>query len=262
MNGRVKHKGEIQSVARALEILQALGAARRDLSVTELAREMGVHKSTVSRLLSTLEAYRFVEQDRETGRFHLGYRISELSAARFSRRDVRSMVRPFLEKLMERSGEVVHLGILDGGKAVYIDKVEGPHGLTLTSYIGRSVYAHCTALGKVLLAYMDPGRVREIIQRVGLPAFTENTITDEAELFQCLEQVRVRGYAIDDEEHERGVCCVAAPVCDAGGAVIAAISLSAPTVRISKKRLPEMIAMVKEAAEEASRALGFVPIPA
>ncbi|MGQ9616703.1 MAG: IclR family transcriptional regulator [Spirochaetota bacterium] len=171
--------------------------------------------------------------------------------------DIIMEASPILADLMHRSGETVHLAILDKGQVLYLDKREGPQAVGIISRVGQRLPAHCTGLGKVLLAYADQGVLEDVINTVGLPRFTKNTITDYALLREELQKVRSRGYAIDNEEIEEGLCCVSAPVRDYTGKVIAAISISLPAFRFSNDKREEHKNNVIESAEKISRLLGY-----
>ncbi len=248
----------VGSVVRALCILDRLGTAGRDLGVTELARQLDLNKSTTFRLLATLVSLGYVTQDRETGKYRLGLHLVELGALALDRIDLRTEARPFLADLADRTGETVHLAILDRNQVVYIEKFESKQTLTMKSRVGAHAPAHCTGVGKALLAFLEHDELKRVVSEESLYRFTANTIADPQALLEHLERVRQLGYAIDDEEHELGIRCVAAPVRNHSGKVAAAISVSGPGLRLTRERIEEMIPLVVETSAKISRALGDV----
>ena len=244
--------GEIQSLARGLQLLDLLATADKgEAGVTELAERLSVDKSSVFRLLQTLVKYGYVEQDAETRRYRLGPQVVTLSRSILTRMPLRDQAKPFLRQLMERTGECAHLAIPARGQALYIDQVESPATLSVNTGVGTLAPLHCTALGKVLLAYGAEPIPRE------LRPYTQRTITDPAELRAHLEQTRRWGYAIDDEEFAAGVRCVAVPVWDFRGRVVGAIGISGPSGRVSLERLPDLAAIVSEIGQALSDRLSF-----
>lgn len=248
----------VRAVARAVDLLTALAASESILSIAELAERLGLHKSTVHRLLVTLERGGLVEQDATTGRYRLGLKLFELGSIVGRRLEIRHEAMPYLRKLSEETGQTVHLVLPAGYDAIYVEKVENPRSIVTYSQIGRKLPLHATAAGKVLLAAL-PGAEQEQILKRGLPAFTPHTITDPVVLREHLSRVSKQGYALDNEELEIGLRCVAAPVCRSDGKVIASVSLSGLTVTVTPERLPELISAVKETAAAISRRLGYSP---
>ncbi|MBO8127516.1 MAG: IclR family transcriptional regulator [Firmicutes bacterium] len=246
----------VTSVSRALDILDLLGSSSKELGVTEISKAMGLPKTTVYRLLTTLMAHQYVNQDVDTGKYRLGLHLAKLGRQVLDHIDLRQAVRPFLKKLATLTGETVHLGILDNNQMIYIDKVESDQMLTMKSRIGASAPVHCTAVGKVLLAYASE-KIIETILAQPLTGFTSTTITDPEALRRHLATIRERGYAIDDEEHEIGIRCIGVPVRNHARKVIAAISVAGPAVRITRERLEEIKPLVIEIGHEISHALGY-----
>ncbi len=247
----------ISSVARALDILDCLASRPGEMGVTEISRQLRVHKSTVSRMLATLETRGYVSQNGGSGKYCLGMRIVELASHKLEQLDLRAQARPFLEELARATGETAHLAVLDQGKVVYIDKVDTPQTLMMRSRIGYRVFAHCTALGKAILAMLPEAAVDQLIRERGLPRFTPNTIVDALALKEHLRNVRAQGFAVDDEEHEEGIRCAAAPVMNHVGNVVGALSVSGPTLRITRQHLETIGGLVKEAAVRLSSSLGY-----
>lgn len=258
--GAAQRRGRAQavnSVARALDILDCLATHRGEVGVTEISHELGVHKSTVSRMLATMESRGYVSRNGANGKYCLGMRLVELASYRLEQIDLRSQARPFLEELVRATGETAHLAVFDQGKVVYVDKVDTPQTLMMRSKIGYRVFAHCTALGKAILAALPDETVERVIKEKGLPRFTPNTIVDPLALKEHLRRVRVQGYAIDDEEHEEGIRCAAAAILDHAGRVVGALSVSGPTLRVSRQDVETIGNLVKDSAMRLSASLGY-----
>lgn len=255
---RLKRRGQrVNSVARALDILDCLATHRGEVGVTEISHELGVHKSTVSRMLATMESRGYVSRNGASGKYCLGMRLVELASYRLEQIDLRTQARPFLEELVRATGETAHLAVFDQGKVVYVDKVDTPQTLMMRSKIGYRVFAHCTALGKAILAALPDELVEQVINEKGLPRFTPNTIVDPLALKEHLRRVRVQGYAIDDEEHEEGIRCAAAAILDHAGRVVGALSVSGPTLRISRQEVETIGNLVRDNARRLSVSLGY-----
>jgi DNA-binding IclR family transcriptional regulator len=229
---------EIQSLARGLKILDILSQAQTGVSITELAETLGVDKGSASRLVATLAGYGYAEKDEETRRYHLGARVVSLSRSVLARLPLREAAKPFLRQLMGVSGECAHLAIAAQGRVLCIDQVESPATLRVNVEVGQLTPLHCTALGKVLLAFGD----------IELPAiletYTPNTLSNPILLRKNLEQVRTQGYAVDDEEFDRGVRCIAVPVTDFRGKLAGSIGISGPATRVTRERQPELAALL------------------
>ena len=225
---------EIQSLARGLKILDLLGQSSDGISITELAETLNVDKGSASRLVSTLAHYGYAEKDEVTRRFHLGSQVVSLSRSVLTRMPLREAAKPYLRQLMERTGECAHLAIAAQGKTLYIDQVESPATLRVNAQVGTMNPLHCTALGKALLAFGD------LDLPADLESFTPHTITNVETLRRHLDEVRRLGYAVDDEEFDPGVRCIAVPVFDFRGKAVGSIGISGPSSRISSEQLPGM----------------------
>ncbi len=248
--------GPVQSVDRAVAILEIL-ARDGEAGVTEVARELGVHKSTASRLLAALDRRELVTQDAARGKFRLGVGIVRLAGAASQKLDVVQEGRPVCRVLAQEVGETVNLAILSGRDALYLDQVAGPAALSPHNWAGRRIPLHATSDGKVLLAYLSEAELRECLAPP-LARFTDRTITAVAEFGDLLAEVRRRGFATAVEELEAGLTAVAAPVRNAEGNVIASISASGPSFRIPAERIPVLAGAVGRAAAEVSRRLGWL----
>ena len=252
----VSPRYRIQAIERAVSILNAFSMDDPELGVTELADRLGLHKSTVHRFMVNLDAAGLVERNARTGRYRLGLHVFELGALVMQQMNLWDEALPFLEGLVHDTGETGHLAVLDGGEAIYIERVEARRALRVPSAIGRGYPAHATNLGKVLLADLSRERVEAIIAERGLAAYTPQTITDPAELEADLELIRRRGYAVDNEEYDDGLRCIGAPVRDHSGHVVAALGIGGPVTRITPERVEELGGLVMTAARGLSRRLG------
>lgn len=244
----------VQSVQRALNILKCFSIENPELGITEIANRLALHKSTVHRIIATLETEGFLRQ-LNNGRYALSWRLFELGTAVFQWWGSRQMVLETLERIVERTGETAHLAVLDGNKVLYIEKVESPHHLRMPSAVGKRLSPHCTALGKVLLAGLDEAKMLSLIYGAPLERLTPNTITDPDLLRQELLKVRSLGYAIDNEEIEVGLTCIAAPVVNPEGTTCGAISISGPSSRVNS-HLADHVASICEEVSSLSKRLG------
>jgi DNA-binding IclR family transcriptional regulator len=198
----------IQSVARALTILDALAEARGELALHEIAARLGLPKSTCHGLISTLKDFGYIEQSSFTAKYRLGLRLFELGGIVAAGWDVRSIAAPYIQRLLEEMRETVHLVVLDKHEVLYIDKRETSESLRIASQVGMRLPAHCTGVGKLLMAYLSPDDKKEIIRIKGLPRYTRNTLTDTAALDAELARIREQGYAVDNEEIMDSLTCV------------------------------------------------------
>ncbi len=245
----------VQSVDRALEVLEIL-ARRGEAGVTEIAAELGVHKSTASRLVAVLEGRGLVEQLADRGKYRLGFGIVRLAGATVAQLDLAQEGRRACEELAADAGETVNVAILDGGRAVDVTQVRGGATISTHNWVGRGTPLHATSSGKVLLAYASVP-VRKEVLAGPLERYTEGTVTDPDVLERELSEIELRGWAVSVEELEIGLNAVAAPVRDPDGQVIAAVSVSGPSFRLSPEHLEELGPRVVAAADELSRRLGF-----
>jgi DNA-binding IclR family transcriptional regulator len=246
----------IRVLERALRVLSHFSHARPELRLSDFA-PLGLHKSTLYRLLEVMRAQRLVELDHATGQYRLGLRLFELGMLAVGRQELQRSAQRSLDLLVERTGETAHLGVLDGLDVVSIGRAESPHALRMPGALGRRSPAHGSAIGKVLLAHLPDTAQKALLARASFPAVTRRTLVRPELLLRELRAVRQRGYAIDDEEIYPGVRCVGAPVRDHAGDVVAAVSASGPTTRLPREHFPRIAAEVLKAAGEISRRLGF-----
>lgn len=239
--------GTVQSLDRALDLIEALARAERALGVGELAEDTRLPQGTVHRLLQTLHARGYVRRT-DARKYSLGTGTLRLGDA--AQRALVRAARPYLAELVRLSGETANLAILEGDDVVYVDQVASPHTLRMFAEVGRRVPPHSTAVGKVLLAALSRDRVVPLLQRTGLPARTSSTITDADAFLAELDLVRERGWAADEEEQERGVRCVAVPV-GREGRVVAAMSVSGPADRFTAVSSDRLIEAMRRAGRDA-----------
>jgi DNA-binding IclR family transcriptional regulator len=251
-----KKSSIIQSVDRALMIVEALHSAKKELGVTEISEMLGLHKSTTFGLICTLENRGFLSQNKEIGKYKLGLRFMEIGNAIHENLDLRQIVKPYLKELSEKFQETVHFAIEENNKVVYIDKIESPRALVIKSSIGKRNPMHCTGVGKCLLAFMNDERRQEVFEEE-LEKFTENTITDKEKLEEEIIKIRKNGYSIDNEEIEIGLKCIAAPVLNHKNELIGGISISAPSTRMTDERIKELMIPLKNATLNISKDLGY-----
>jgi DNA-binding IclR family transcriptional regulator len=258
-----KPKGDysIQAVVNAMQLL-ATFRDEEEQGVTALAKRLALHKNNVFRLLATLEQLGYIEQCAESDRYRLGVRCLELGQSFGRSRNLLRRARPVLDELVATCGESAHLGVLRELQVVHIEGRQSERLVLTGNRVGRSLPAHCTALGKVLLA-CSPLSIREAFDRKvvaggNLPKLTPATIGDPAKFFEHLRGVASRGWALDLEECEPGLCCAAAPIFDGEGRLVAAISVSGPSLRLSEEQLLDaVVPLVVARGEQLSRELGF-----
>lgn len=247
----------IQSVDRAIHVLEVL--AQRGLAgVTEVAGELGVHKSTASRLIQALEARELVEQDVTRGKYRLGLGILRLAGATTARLDVVQEARPTARSLALDTGETVNIAVLSDRAALYLDQVAGSTAVPSHNWVGQRIPLHATSNGKVLLSGLTDPQVRKELGR-SLPSYTPHTVTSPTDLLAELDRVRTDGCSIVRDELEIGLTAVAAPLCNVHGDVVASLSISGPTFRFTDDVLDDLCRKVMTAAEAISVRLGWHP---
>ena len=247
----------IHVIDRAAQILDCFGFDHQELSVSEIGAKTGLHRSTAHRILMALEYNDLIKQNPSTGEYHLGIKLFKLGHQAVSQLNLREICRPFLSRLMNDTKETIHLAVLDDDQVLYLDKVEGPHALRMPSRVGRYIPTYCTSLGKAMLSCLDDQEVKSILRRQTLKPHTENTVKNINQLLADLGSVRKRGYAVDNEEIEIGLRCVGAPLRDYTGGMVGAISVAAPSARLSEKNTPVIGRMVIAIAAGISEKLGF-----
>ena len=248
---------EIKSIRKALNLLTAFDDVNSAYTLNELCQKSELHKSSLHRILITFERGGILHKDPRTKKYSLGYKLFELGNLVAPAQDLKHQSESLLFELMEKTQENVNLVVLNGKEALYINRAQGPHKLQLIEEVGNRLPLHCTAVGKVLLAYMDERERQKAITKTKLTKLAKNTITDPKMLTQQLENIRQKGFAIDDEEYEEGCRCIAAPIKDSTGKVIAALAISGATIRISYDRIPSLAETVVEIALKVSNKFGY-----
>lgn len=244
------------AIMTALSALEFL-AASRELGVTELARKLGMSKSSVHRVLNTLVHKGYIEKNGTPSRYRLTYRLFLVASAAADRYGLKEVAGPVMEGLAIASGETANLGILEEDRVHNIHRVSGPQPLHLNIDAPGGVKAHATGLGKVLLAGLEPEKLAGRLGTTPLARLTPNTLASRRSLSEELERVRQRGYAVDNEECSLGIRAVAAPIRDSRGTVVAAVSIAGPTQRLTEERIAGLARQVMAAGEEISRRLGY-----
>jgi DNA-binding IclR family transcriptional regulator len=247
----------VQSVVRSFRIVDAIAGAEQEIGAQQISRMAGLHISTAFRFLQTLAQNGVVEQNPETGKYRLGFKLLAWGMQVLHQMDLRRDAIALLRELNENTRETVHMCVYDRDAAIYIEKIEGPAPLRGFSEVGKGAPLHCTGVGKVLMAGLSDQDLDDLLKRYSLRRFTPNTITQARALKKELEHIRAQGYAIDDEEHEPGIRCVAVPVRSHTGKVIASISIAGRTTSITPTRLPELIHTIRETAQKISTRLGY-----
>ncbi len=247
----------LRSCLRTLRILEVLSSGK-EMGVTEIGKYAGLHKSTAYRFLDTLEHEGYVKQNPETEKYKLSYKVLSLGFNLIEKMDVRNAARPYMEKLDRVTGETIYLTIVDSSQILYIDKVNLTENLQTFHKVGDKNYVHCTASGKAQIAFFSEAEFNDIFQKWGLPKQTMNTITDINVLKEQLKEVRIRGYAIDDRESEEDVMCVASPIFDYTGNVVAALSISGPITRLTVKKIERDFShLIVDVTADVSKELGY-----
>jgi IclR family transcriptional regulator, KDG regulon repressor len=247
----------VQVLDRALAALDVLAGHSEDCSLVELCTALKLHKSTVHRLLMVLEQHHLVDRNPETGKYRLGLKLFELGSKAMASLDLGELAGPYLMRLQRETQETVNLGVLDQGDVLYVAKIDSQRNLRMVARVGHRYPAYCTALGKAMLAGLPDAEVDAIVSQSGLKPKTRTTLTTLKALKDDLTRVRARGYAIDDEENEEGARCVGVAVRDYLGQPRAAISVSAPAVRMDPAKVAAAAEAVIRAARDLSRDLGY-----
>jgi IclR family transcriptional regulator, KDG regulon repressor len=256
MIGTPKRRYNIISLQRGLRILQLFSEVSHGLTAREVATRSRLPESTVHRFLANLESSGFLHCTSD-GLYHLGVACLSIGQAALGQLDIRRLSLPYLRELNRQTRETIHLTVRHGLFAVYVEKLESPEPLRTYSRVGSSVPLFCTAVGKLMLAYMPEAERQEILPQLGLRRFTTNTVGNVQELEAELHRVRKNAYACDLEEHEMHIRCVAAPIWDQAGAVNASLSITAPAVRMPVTRLRQLAPLVQAAGIQISKELGY-----
>jgi len=247
----------IRSLNRALDILASFSADHYEYTIADLAKLLDLHKSTVHRLVATMVDRGIMQRNPQNGKYSLGLKIMELGTIVLNHIDIRKQSRIFLEKLSALYKETVHLVIMDKFEAIYIDKVEQPDAVVRYSHVGKRLPLYCTAVGKILLSGLDPDILEQVINSLDLAPRTDKTITCKEKLKESVRLARRQGFALDNEELEYGLRCIAAPIINHQGQIVAACSISGNPGRISDEQLKNLIADVRKTALNISINMGY-----
>ena len=250
----------VRAVERALDILLCFTMERPTLSLTEIAEQVGMHKSTIHRLLATLESKRFITRDKTTGMYQLGFLFIELASIMLHDLDVQRWALPFLQKLSLESGETVDLAILDNDHVVYLQVVESSQRVKIAAAVGEQLPVFCTATGKAFLAYLPEDKVHVILAQ-GLTKYTERTLISLEDLYKDLHKTRERGFALSEQEYEKDINAVASPIMDANGCPIAVIAIVGPAYRMSRDRMLTLGQTIRDTCEAIAREVGLAALP-
>ena len=222
----------IKSIMKACRVIDLLAASPKALSLGELAKETGLAKSTLHGILSTLVDSGYVQQMSENGHYQLSVRLFEIGSSISNKWNERQVASPYMQRILEQTGETVHMAVLSDGQVLYINKQESSRSIQIVTANGVKLPAHCTGVGKVLLSGLTDAEVRHICKKHGMPRFTQTTRTDLHALMVELEDIRAKGYATDEQEFMDGLCCIAVPIFNHDGQVTAALSISGPLSRM------------------------------
>lgn len=255
----MKVYGKVLSVDKALLILKLLADKGKGMKLTEIADELDINKSTLHGIISTLRFHGFVDQDEKTQKYRLGLYLIDLGDITGKSLDIIQISSPIIDAVSAKVQETVHIGKLDSSKldVIYVNKKESKQSMRIFTSIGARNPSYCTGVGKVMLAYSN-NEVLENVLKSEFQRYTDNTIIDKEAFRQRLKQYKTQGYAIDNEEYSIGLKCVAAPIFNFRGEPVYGISISGPTVRMTEQKIEECIEIIKNAANEISKKIGYV----
>ncbi len=248
---------KVQALDRAFAVLDLLGESETPLGLAQVASSLQLHKSTAHRFLMVLERHHMVERT-TGGKFRLGLRLFDFGNRAIEQYDLRERAQPHLRRLVAETEETAHLCILEQARVIYIDKIEPGRTVRMITRIGSSNPVHCTSVGKAIMAFLPEERVSDIIRRTRFERFTHRTIATAEALRAEIEKTRRRGYAVDDEELEEGLRCIAVPVLDAQRAPVAAVSVSGPSFRVTAQKLPAIANHLLQCVRGISLDMGFI----
>jgi DNA-binding IclR family transcriptional regulator len=248
---------KVQALDRAFSILYLLGESDTALGLGQVAAALQLHKSTAHRFLMVLEQHRMVERT-ASGKFRLGLKLFDLGNRAIDQYDLRDRARPHLRKLVNETEETAHLCVLEGARVIYIDKLEPARAVRMITRVGASNPVHCTSVGKAILSYLPEDRVTDILRHTRYERFTHRTIATADALRAEIEKTRRRGYAVDDEELEEGLRCIAVPVLDAQKQPVAAVSISGPSFRVTAQKLPGIATHLLQCVRSISADMGYI----
>lgn len=242
----------IGSVTKAIEVIEYIAYSKKELGVTEISNGLNYGASGTYHLLNTLKQCHIIVQDEDTKKYSLGLKLWKIGMLAYGKNDISNILRPYLKKLKDATGETANLTILDNNHIVYVAQEESDKLVKMFTTTGAIAPLHCTAAGKVLLAYMEKEEREDLLDSITLDKFTEKTIVTKAALIEEMQQIKKVGYGFDYEERELGVSCIAAPVFDLHGEALACITISGPTARFTKENKKEWIGIILDISNEAN----------
>lgn len=249
----------VQSLERALTILNKLSDYPDGIQIARLSEQVGLSKSTVHRLLATLSNMNYVVKDSESDKYKLGFQVLFLSRNILNNNDIVNTAKPYLERLSNDVNETVHLCIEDRGEIVYIDKIESNQTIRMFSRVGNRAPMYCTAVGKILYSGMESDHFEELISKVNFIPKTESTITTPEGLREEINKIKKQKYALDNIENEEGIRCIAAPIYNHTGKIIASFSISGPSNRVTMDKINDtLIDKMRQTSLDISRNLGYI----
>ncbi len=246
----------VRAVERALRILECFDDEHPERGVSEIAQAVNLHKATAHRIVTTLVNCGYLERAQDGQSYRLGLKLADLGAKVTRRRDLRREALPYMTHLVQQWGEICDLAIFDEGEVFYIEVLQGNHTLTIAARVGQHLPAHCTASGKLFLAHLSPRELDDFLSKP-LVTYTDKTVISPDEIRQQIDQIREQRYSMDCEEFEPGICAVSAPIYNAEGTMIAAMSIPSPASRVTPERVQEMADALIEAAQAVSRRMGW-----
>lgn len=253
----MKEITRVQSIDRAVAILDCFSEEKKELRLSEISERLGLNKSTVHGIISTLKYHGFISQDEETQKYKLGIRFVEFGDLVINSMNIRNAAVPVIDAVCERIEETVHIAMLDGLDVVWIEKRECTKSIKTSTKIGARLPAYTTADGKIIICYQNKDKIKNYLPK-RISQYTNNTITNKGEFIKKLEEMKKNGYAIDNEEYVEGLKCVAAPIFDHNGKVRFSLSTTGPAFRMDEERIKELIVIIKEAANEISHRIGYM----
>lgn len=252
----MKDKIRVQSIDRAIAILECFNEENKELRLSDISERLGLNKSTVHGIISTLKYHGFISQDDETQKYRLGIRFIRFGDLVVNSLNIRNVAMPVIVEVCNKIEETVHVAMLDGTDVVWIEKKECNKSIKTSTTIGARLPAYTTADGKIIISYQNKDKIKTYIPK-RIPQHTKNTITNKADFIKKLEEMKQKGYAIDNEEFVEGIKCVAAPIFDHDGKVRFSLSTTGPAFRMKDDKIKELIVIIKEAANEISRRIGY-----
>jgi DNA-binding IclR family transcriptional regulator len=256
-NSYAASDGNIRVLIKAAAIIDVLADSEHALSLTALSGELGIAKSTLHGILATLGSIGYVTKDSETGDYRLGLHLFEIGNAISRKLDERRVAKPYMEALAKKTGETVHLAVLEDGEVLYLDKHESNHSIRIITESGIKLPVHCSGLGKALLSGLPDDKITALLDKKGMEKYTETTITNAKDFLKDIRGVRQKGYASDKQEFMIGLRCIAAPVYTISGKITCAISISGPVSRMTRDQLEVKRVYLMKAARAISRKLGY-----